>query len=438
MRKRLSSATRRRLARFGRALRRIPDNILISAINIDGIVGEIIAFPVLCFVKGARAIVPIASMDACNFVESVVVAPATRGTSVAPRHVSTEGADCYEIDFPAICYRKISNCWAPAESSVVFSNGRVLTQPTYDSLLGKIRYRNRFILHLTGRRAICAIAATENIRRGIYVSGDGCFNWYHWLIEILPKVMLAEELPAELRAYPILLPKRILALDTFYESVSVFPCARNALLLEEEITYKVNELIWIDSPVISPFANKPGKWPTAEDTRCHAGVLTKFRSRVLQALKIKEKHAGFKRIFLARPHDRRQYNQDEVSMLLLEFGVATVYPETLGFKEQVELFNSAELIIGPSGAAWANILFATSSSIGLCWTFPEYAKTSVFSNIAALVGMDLSYIWTPVPPALAGDLYIANYKVDLVELRMAMRQIIRKLKPAIAVYRERN
>lgn len=438
MPKQLSTFTREWLARFGRVFRRVPNNVLISSIEIGGALGRIVAFPILLLFKNKRVIVSIMSMDACDLVESHVIEPSMKGKSVAPRYVFAEGAECYEIEFSAICYRKIPDSWVHAESSMVYSNKHVLIQPTYTSILDKIHYRNPFILRLTKSQAICAVGSTEDISCGIFVSGDGYFNWYHWLIEILPKAMLSGNLPEDLKEYPLLLPKKIFEIPTFEESLSIFTNMKNVILLDENIVYKVNRLIWVDSPVISPGAPKSGRWPETDDTRCHAGVLMKFRSRVLQGLKIDDTHAGNRKLFLARSHGRRSYNQAEVAVLMAEFGVETVYPEKLSFKEQVKLFNSASLIVGPSGAAWANMLFVAPSCHGLCWTFPEFSKLSVYSNIAALVGMDLSYIWTPVDAKSTRDLYIAKYEVDLVELRNAMSQIILKVGGSISMDRAAN
>jgi capsular polysaccharide biosynthesis protein len=113
-----------------------------------------------------------------------------------------------------------------------------------------------------------------------------------------------------------------------------------------------------------------------------------------------------------------------VISVLSEFGIESVYPETMSFSDQVTMFNGAELIIGPSGAAWANTLFATSSCRGLCWTLQQYASYSVYSDISALVGMDLSYIWIPVDVAGTADAYLANYEVNLAELREAAHLLL--------------
>lgn len=60
------------------------------------------------------------------------------------------------------------------------------------------------------------------------------------------------------------------------------------------------------------------------------------------------------------------------------FGFTFVYMEDLSFCEQVSLMAQAEIIVGPTGAAWTNIIFASPGTKALCWmardaeTFPVF------------------------------------------------------------------
>ncbi|OWY04496.1 glycosyltransferase family 61 protein [Thioclava sp. IC9] len=100
-----------------------------------------------------------------------------------------------------------------------------------------------------------------------------------------------------------------------------------------------------------------------------------------------------RRILLARSNNRRTYNQDEVAQIAARYGFEAVYPETMDFATQVALFRGAEAIIGPSGAAFANMLFCAESARALTWLDQECAGFCAYSSLAHAVGVDLSYLY---------------------------------------------
>jgi hypothetical protein len=129
------------------------------------------------------------------------------------------------------------------------------------------------------------------------------------------------------------------------------------------------------------------------------------------------------RIFLARKKILRSYNQEEVFAALEPLGFVCVYTEDLSFLEQVKLFNSADYIVGPSGAAWSNLAFASSDTKALCWMAEEYGEFAAFSTLAGIVGVDLNYhIYATGLKSIAA-LYSHNYELDpliILEATLAM------------------
>ena len=51
-------------------------------------------------------------------------------------------------------------------------------------------------------------------------------------------------------------------------------------------------------------------------------------------------------------------NEDQVEQLLERSGFEIVYPETLGFQDQIRTFAKAECIVGPSGSGMFNAALA--------------------------------------------------------------------------------
>ena len=102
-----------------------------------------------------------------------------------------------------------------------------------------------------------------------------------------------------------------------------------------------------------------------------------------------------KKIYLRRTSlGRRIANQSEVEEVLLEHDFAIVEPERLSFLEQVKLFSHAKVIIGPSGASFANIVFATNQ-VNCCILIPRIRGTSYWywQNIACSSGKTIRYVF---------------------------------------------
>jgi capsular polysaccharide biosynthesis protein len=86
--------------------------------------------------------------------------------------------------------------------------------------------------------------------------------------------------------------------------------------------------------------------------------------------------------------------------------------EDYSFTEQIQLFKNAKFIIGPTGAAWTNIIFCPSTVKCLCWMPEEINDFSAFSNLAEYSNVDLQYI-TFKTGIHQNNLHSANYTIDI-------------------------
>ena len=101
------------------------------------------------------------------------------------------------------------------------------------------------------------------------------------------------------------------------------------------------------------------------------------------------------RIFLRRNSGvRRLVNSDAIESLLVNRGFTVVEPEKLSFAMQVQLFKQAEVIIGPVGAALANIIFSDSRAhIAILISRQEDVIYWYWQNMANASGKTVSYVF---------------------------------------------
>lgn len=104
-----------------------------------------------------------------------------------------------------------------------------------------------------------------------------------------------------------------------------------------------------------------------------------------------------RRFFLCRDPNRFRalLNEAEILEICKGYGFEAVRPERLSIDEQVCLFSSAECIMGVSGAALTNILFAPQGCKILSLN-PNHGPEFFFWDIANILGQEFSYIFGPV------------------------------------------
>ncbi len=118
-----------------------------------------------------------------------------------------------------------------------------------------------------------------------------------------------------------------------------------------------------------------------------------FRSKVLYGsesqVKVKNRE---RRIFLVRPGVRRNYNQDELLAIAVQYGFERFSPEDFTLAEQAKIFSESSAVIGPSGAAWVGMIFRQPPLHGLTWLPHEYESFCGYSSLANLLGHQLDFI----------------------------------------------
>lgn len=185
-------------------------------------------------------------------------------------------------------------------------------------------------------------------------------------------------------------------------------------MLSKELQYVVNELIYVNSPNNLPF-NLFGN----HKFKCNYVTIDSLSIDYLRKIALQDAlrtpaHSSYpKKIFLRRKSGLRNYNQDEVFNYLSVFGFTEIFIEDLSFIEQVRTVHHADYIVGPTGAAWTNLIFCRSGAKGLCWMANEFGEFSAYSSIAGMVGVDLRYLTYKAGVYSTKDLYSKGYYIDL-------------------------
>ena len=222
---------------------------------------------------------------------------------------------------------------------------------------------------------------------------DSCAaNYAHWISEVLPRIALfcADD---RFRDVPIVVDDGLHRnmLESLYLLVGP---AREviALPLGRGIAFDLLHVTGATGYV--GFDRRPGKVEGYSQGRFNpAGFLavrTAFREVGVQV----PDATTPRKIYLRRNSGtRRLLNSAEIERLLLDRGFSIIEPEHLTFVEQLSMFRWADVIIGATGAACANIVFCRPGTrVAILMGKHQNMPYRYWANMAGPLGIDVDYV----------------------------------------------
>lgn len=191
----------------------------------------------------------------------------------------------------------------------------------------------------------------SRINEGILLSCDHDNNYFHWLVECLPKLVFIDDFK-QFKDVPLLIPAEL------HENLMVALTRINInnhpiIILECGVAYRVDRLIFPSalSRVIDRYKGRP-----VFDTDI---ILShKWISRVSNLLKKKNNTKPWRKLFLTRRKGLRALgNQEEIEMILSEHNFEIIDLDYASLDFQINLFSQASVVIAPTGATLTNMLF---------------------------------------------------------------------------------
>lgn len=213
----------------------------------------------------------------------------------------------------------------------------------------------------------------------------GADNYYHWMIDFLPRLLHALFAPS-MADKRLVVPAQRMPYEQ--EMLDLFAAPPDRLL---EVPYP--SVVRYTDLVALTFGPRPmAATGTPVMFRCATPlpVLSTLRSRLLSALRItaRECPAGGRRLFVVRRDARRAglINEEALALMLAGFGFESVALSGLSVAAQAALFAEAEIIVGAHGAGLTNALFAPHGA-ALVELHPVTECPDFFRQIAAVAGL---------------------------------------------------
>jgi capsular polysaccharide biosynthesis protein len=189
-------------------------------------------------------------------------------------------------------------------------------------------FRSTIRLQLTKR---------EKLDSGILGIQDWAINYFHWMTEMLPRIVAMKY---HHPLIPVVIPSNYLKYPFIVESLDLLKV--DIKIVEVRQSLKIDRLYITAIPHVGRF---------------NEGLMYFFRDKFIQ--KFTPSTHPNRLIYITRGKARRRTvsNEDEVFDLLESRGFEKVTLEDLHLKDQVRLFQEANVVVASHGAGLTNIMF---------------------------------------------------------------------------------
>lgn len=253
---------------------------------------------------------------------------------------------------------------------------------TWQKLVGSSARLDECLLHNTVR-------GTSSAETAIVLTSRVDSNWFHWLIETLPRLLFVSSLADN--DIPILISD---GLSTQSLDALGLMTDRNLLLQREDESTFVTSAI-VPAPVIY----HPDTTQLAWRNRSWVNVdVVREMAECIKARLSIEGSVG-QRIYVRRGNGARGLlNEEEIERTLVEsHGFSAIDPSKLTFAEQVQTFSRASVVVGPGGAMMSNFIFLPRGATAIVLTSKHLSGFTMPGVLAHSAGAKaFAVLGTPV------------------------------------------
>jgi hypothetical protein len=292
------------------------------------------------------------------------------------RPAGVASARCVDVSLPTGMHQVGKNILEEAMPAPY-----LLTNPKYYFALESIKFRKKRLMD-----------------EGFWLAMPWSHNFYHWMIDSLPRLLSYDRSP-QLHGVPIIVPKS--APRFVLESLGLTGYRSKTVLLESGV-YRFKKL-HMPTMLSDPMEVSPDAIDWLD--RNFSGTSTRPTQ-------------PNRRLYVSRGDAKIRFisNEAQLANILSHFGFETVVMSSLSLAEQISLFRGAECIIGPHGAAFANLAFANPGTIFIEF-FPRGHFTPSDNRLAGVRNLKYGFIISE-PAAMGG------YSVDPGQLRTVLSRAL--------------
>ncbi|WP_201580287.1 glycosyltransferase 61 family protein [Psychrobacter sp. Pi2-52] len=354
-----------------------------------------------------------------------------KGTSVSPKYKGTsQYKKVYDVVDIHLFNLENVYCNISSQSFITEDMTRIFLEffPYIDNK--KIKYSTGLIRNHDDNYAYIK-KIKRNVKvynNALFLGGNGSSNFYHWLIEIAPKLLILDNVCLKKHHIDTILVNECVKKNENYFHILVKSSAHlkniNIVYVDPNEAILLKSVFFLNTfnQTVYNFREKSGNY----------GTTTIYNKNSLKLLKdtlsfgiSTENHEKYEKIFILRneetvsKYNNRSYNQDEIFKFFEEEGFTGIYPDKLTFNEQINIFNNANFIIGPSGASWSNLVFCQDKIRAISWLPRNLENFDTYSTLAYLKNINMQFAKYDTSSDDIHSSYIIDLE-DIIKLYISM------------------
>lgn len=326
--------------------------------------------------------------------------------------------------FPAIQVLRFEHAQACGRSSLIkLKRNQLVHHDLITPATHTISEEDHRQLRIDADNLTCQFAGsplmTATLPQAALFTDSVASNYAHWLTEVLPRIALYVRNKCS-KDVPLIVDAGLH--PNLYESLSiVVGPERTVFKLPMGRCVHVQQLDLVTPAGYVPYAPRPPKRAGHSHGIFSAEALWAVRDACKQLMHSGRAATG-KRIYVRRNSGlRKLVNDQQISNALAAAGFTVIAPEEFSFSEQVRLFSQAELVIGATGAAMANLIFCPPGSrVHVLMAQHEDMPYWYWQRMADCIGIDLTYGLGEICGAHDKGFH-ADFIVDIKHIEDALR-----------------
>lgn len=300
-----------------------------------------------------------------------------------------------EYEFPETYIAEVHNALVTGATNLVVTEDAVICHDlydfTHDSTSEELNGRTYI---WPNRKQIAWLMRTvpdREIEQGACFTDACAQNYAHWMTEVLPRINLFC-----LDSLEVGVP--IIVNDGLHRNILeslrlVTGNLREIVSIRSDSAIMVEHLYITSATGYVPFDRRTNRLKNHSHGMFSRNALLSLRKRVTESLGTGP-HMNGQRLFIRRNSAIRNLrNSLEIETELVAIGFTVIEPENLTFAEQVRAFSNAGIIVGATGAAFANLIFCKpSAKIVILISNYKHMPYWYWQNMACAVNSRVSYV----------------------------------------------
>lgn len=331
-------------------------------------------------------------------------------------------------EFPEIFVTTITGCIVVGTSSFIHTKQAIIGHNTFrishdytgEELHGRlyINAKKQLITRLS------SIKTDVTIDQGVLFTDAVSANYAHFMTELLPKIFAYIQTNPD-KTTPLIIDCK-LHINLMQAIEMVIGAEMQLIGLERGEPLQVKSLKVVSACGYVPFERRPHTNHFSDHSQgvfspaALLGMRDLIKNKISNSQPITSMNKTYKKIWIKRNATYRNVsNANEIEAALLLRGFTVIEPEKLSFTEQVSIFGNADIVVGATGAAFANLIFCKPETkiIILIAEF-KYMIYGYWQNMAASVGNRVTYVLGTNTDKVKG--VHSNFKVELTDLLEAI------------------